>query len=168
MSTFEEIGKIPEKYRVHKEALVLIFNQHNIDSIKLLVTKYRSDSSFKNDWNEFWSLVAKQEGGKLSLTTIGLIIGASLGGVGIAAMGSAIGMPLAIVLGLSGFLGGSKFDSLLFFSEDKKVSTKISKECYNVLESKANELDITISEYVKLILEGEIANSLTNNADKYQ
>lgn len=168
MSTFKEIGEIPEKFRVHKEALILISNQHKIDSIKSLVTKYRSDSSFKNDWNEFWSRVAKQEGGKLSLTTIGLIIGASLGGIGIAAMGSAIGMPLAIVLGLSGFLGGSKFDSLLILSEDKKVSAKISKECYNILESKANEFNITISEYVKLILEGEIASNRTINSDKYQ
>ena len=119
MSTFEEIGEIPEKYRAHKEALTLIFKQYEIDGIKSLITKYRGDSFFKNDWSEFWSRVAKQEGGKLSLTTIGLIIGASLGGVGIAAMGSAVGMPLALVLGLGGFLSGSKFDSLLVFSSDK-------------------------------------------------
>lgn len=159
MSTFEEIGEIPEKYRAHKEALSLIFKQYAIDGIKSLVSEYRSNPQFKKDWSEFWSHVAKQEGGKLSLTTIGLIIGASLGGVGIAAMGSAVGMPLALILGLGGFLSGSKFDSLLVFSSDKKVTTKLSKECYNVLESKANEFGITVNEYVKLILEGEVANN---------
>lgn len=161
MSTFEEIGEIPEKYRAHKESLKLMFKLHDIDGIKALISKYKSDPSFKDEWNLFWSDLAKAEGGKLSLTTIGLIIGAALGGVGIAAMGGAVGMPLALVLGLSGFLGGSKFDSLLFFSSEKKVSAKISKDSYQALESKANEFGISVSEYVKLILEGEASNHLT-------
>lgn len=157
MSTFEEIGDIPKKYQKHKEALILNFKEYEIDSIKSLISKYRTSLPFKKNWSNFWSDVAKQEGGKLSLTTVGLLIGASFGGVGIAAMGSAIGMPLALVLGLGGLLSGSKFDSLLVFSSDRKVATKISKECYKAIESKANDFDFSVSEYVKLVLESEAA-----------
>ena len=158
MGTFEEIGEIPEKYRVHKESLKLLFKKHDIDGIKALISKYTTNSSFKAEWAIFWSELAKSEGGKLSLTTIGLIIGAALGGVGIAAMGGAIGMPLALVLGLGGFLSGSKFDSLSVFSSEKKVSAKISKDLYLALESKASEYGLTVSEYVKLIIESEVGS----------
>ncbi len=163
MGTFEEIGEIPEKYKAHQEALKSLFKKHDVDGIKALISKYRTDSSFKAEWARFWSELAKSEGGKLSLTTIGLIIGASLGGVGIAAMGGAIGMPLAMVLGLGGFLGGSKFDSLSVFSSEKTVSAKISKDLHLALESKASELGLTVSEYVKIIIEGDVAN-LTKQA----
>lgn len=155
MSTFEEIGELPEKYRAYKEALVSLLKRYEIEGIKSLVKAYRNNTSFKSEWRDFWALVAKGEGGKLSLSTIGLIIGASLGGVGIAAMGGAIGMPLALVLGLGGFLGGLKFDSFKIFSEEKRISVKVSKDCLDTLTGKADQSGITLKEYIKLILEAE-------------
>lgn len=46
------------------------------------------------------------------MTTIGVILGAALGGVGIAFAGTAIGLPLFFVLGLGGLITGNEFDSL--------------------------------------------------------
>lgn len=82
-----------------------MFLNYEIDGVKPLIDKYQNDESFKNEWIAFWSDIAKENGGKLSLTTVCVVIGASLGGVGIAAMGGAIGLPLALVLvlGLGGF-----------------------------------------------------------------
>ncbi len=162
MSTFAEIGELPEKYRKHYEALVILLRKYDIDGLKAPIAKDREDPLFKKDWTVFWTRVAKNEGGKLSLTSAGIIIGASLGGVGVAAMGGAIGMPLALVLGLGGFLGGSKFDSLKLFSAEKKVTAKISKECFKALEDKADGYGISVNEYVKLILESEVAHNLTS------
>jgi hypothetical protein len=53
-----------------------------------------------------------KESAKISLATIGMIVGLALGGVGIAAMGGAIGVLFAIILGIVGFKGGSKIDAL--------------------------------------------------------
>jgi hypothetical protein len=50
------------------------------------------------------------EGGKVSITTAALIIGAVLGGVGVAALGGAIGLPLAAVLVPIGWIVGNEFD----------------------------------------------------------
>ena len=165
MSTFEEIGELPEKYRKYKEQLKRLFLKYEIDGVKPLVNKYQNDESFKNEWIAFWSDIAKEDGGKLSLTTVGVIIGASLGGVGIAAMGGAIGLPLALVLGLGGFVGfvgGSKFDSLKKFGKDKRLSVKISNEIHNVLESKAQSMGLSLKDYVKLVLESDANIHLKN------
>lgn len=161
MGLCNEIGEIPKKCRIYQKSLKSLFRKHGIAGIKALMVKYRSDPSFKDEWAVFWSELAKSEGGKLSLGTIGVIIGSALGGVGIAAMGGAIGLPLAVILGLGGFLGGSGFDSLSFFSSEKKVSTKISKDSYLALERKAFEVGFTIEKYVKLIIEEEAASSTT-------
>lgn len=71
-------------------------------------------------------------------------------------------MPLAIALGLTGFLGGSKFDSLSIFSSDKKVTTKISKATYQALQLRADEFGISISDYIACILDAEVSSHLLN------
>lgn len=48
---------------------------------------------------------------KLSLTTVLAIIGAVSGGAGIAAFGGAIGVPLAVLLGLVGYFVGNEIDA---------------------------------------------------------
>ena len=55
--------------------------------------------------------IAKAEGGKITLTTACAIIGLVLGGVGIAAMGGAIGIPLALIVTPIGYLVGQEADS---------------------------------------------------------
>jgi hypothetical protein len=153
MSTFEEIREIPQKYKKYAEQLREIFKKHEIDGWKPLVSKLKTDAAFKKEFKGFWESVAKTDGGKLSLTTMGLIIGAALGGVGIAAMGGAIGLPLAAVLAAGGFLGGSKFDSLGFFSKEKTIKVKVSKEAKSVLEQKAKDCELSVEEYARVILE---------------
>lgn len=110
MSTLNEIKDIPNKYKLYRDQLIELFRENKITSIKKLVSHYKTIEKFRNDWNEIWLQLAKADGGKISLTTMGIIIGSALGGVGIAAMGSAIGIPLALVLGLGGFIFGSIID----------------------------------------------------------
>ena len=71
-----------------------------------------SDAAFRARWLEIWKEIAAEDGGKLALATAMAIIGASLGGVGIAMIGTAFGLPLVGVLGLAGYLGGQEADSL--------------------------------------------------------
>ena len=117
MTTMEEVSSIPKKLQKYKSELETLFRGHEITGAKTLLSNYKNSTEFRDEWKSIWANVAKDEGGKLSLTTIGLLIGASLGGVGIAAGGGAIGVPLALILGLGGFLSGSKVDSLSFFGE---------------------------------------------------
>ncbi len=58
-----------------------------------------------------WMRVAEEEGGKLTFTTAAALIGAALGGVGIAAMGGVFGMPLALLLAPIGYLFGGRLDT---------------------------------------------------------
>jgi len=69
-------------------------------------------SEFRREWIRVWIEIAELDGGKITLTTLLTIIGAVLGGVGIATMGGAFGLPLALVLGLIGYLLGTEIDSM--------------------------------------------------------
>ena len=53
----------------------------------------------------------KADGGKLTLGVMFAIVGAALGGVGIAAMGGAIGVPLALIGALVGLVVGNEADT---------------------------------------------------------
>lgn len=152
MSTFDEIKELPSKYKKYRDQLIELFKYHNISSIPLLVNNFKDNKQFKTDWNKIWIDISKEEGGKLSLTTIGIIIGSALGGVGIAAMGSAIGLPLALVLGLGGFLSGAKFDSLKFFGSKKSISIKLPKELFKKIESDANASNMSVSDLVENLI----------------
>ena len=104
--------KLPEEFLKYKNSLVELFEKYDINSIKSLKSTYKNNLEFRNEWKSIWLIIAKENGGKLSLTTMGIIIGSALGGVGIALMGTAFGMPLALILGLGGFLFGSKVDDI--------------------------------------------------------
>ena len=86
----------------------------------------------------------------MSLATIGVILGSIMGGVGIAAMGGAIGLPLSLVLGLGGLLGGAEAD--IFRTGNKKVS--IPKDLHELLYLIAKKKGETVDQYTtNLILE---------------
>lgn len=55
--------------------------------------------------------VMAKEGGKLSLASVGLLIGASLGGAGFAAMGGAIPVSLSLLGLLAGLFVGNECDA---------------------------------------------------------
>lgn len=158
MSAFEEIGEIPEKYRAHSAALKLIFVKYKISGLKALVQSFWENPEFKVEWKQFWTGVARDEGGKLSLTALGIIVGSALGGVGIALMGGAFGLPLAGILGLTGFVSGSTIDSQGYLRGEKRLSVRVSKDCFNQLEAKAKEFGIPVKQFVKQLLEFEAAD----------
>jgi hypothetical protein len=69
------------------------------------------EPSFQKELATFWEEVIKAEGGKVTFTVISCTIALSLGGVGIAAAGGAIGMPLLLILAPAGYLAGQELDS---------------------------------------------------------
>lgn len=109
MSTFQEISELPERYQRYARDLREIFLKHDIRSARDL-RRLRSGAARK-DVDRWLRGLRDQDGGKLSLGTTGVIVGAALGGIGIAAFGGAIGLPLAAVLGVAGFVGGSGVDA---------------------------------------------------------
>jgi hypothetical protein len=80
---------------------------HSIDDLK----RVAKDASFKSEVGALWEDILKSEGGKLTGTFILSTIALAMGGIGIAAGGGAVGLPLLAILGPAGFLGGQEFDS---------------------------------------------------------
>ena len=124
-------------------------SQYEIDGIRKLIWTYRNNEVFKSKWKGIWGDIAKEEGGKISLTTIGLIFGASLGGVGFAAMGSAFGLPLAGILGLSGLISGSKIDNMGLFGDKKPIEVEIPIELHSRLKDISSACEVSVSELVE-------------------
>lgn len=153
MSTSTEIKELPAKYRKYRDRLTNLLKKHDISRLSGLVLAYKNNTEFKEDWNSIWGELAREEGGKMSLTTAGLVFGAAMGGVGIAAMGSAFGLPLALILGLGGLVSGSKFDSLRVFSNRKPVEIRLPKNILTLIELDAEDSGISTSEFIEAIVQ---------------
>ena len=152
MGTINEIREIPKKYKKYIDEFSELFKKYKITSLSGFIKMYQTDEQFSVESKVILTKISQAEGGKLSLTTIGIIIGTSLGGVGIAMLGTAFGAPLAVLFGLGGFLTGSKIDSSGVLSSMKTVETKISEETYIKLELIANGCNMTASEYLALVI----------------
>lgn len=111
MGIREEMKSSVGRFRQHAEQLTELLRRHRISSLRQLIHLIRKGSNFSAEWRSIWTSIASSDGGKLSLSTAGAILGYSLGGVGIAAMGGAIGIPLLALLGLGGLLAGVSVDS---------------------------------------------------------
>ena len=153
MSLWDEWTNIPDRLRRYVEQLVELLREHDIDSIRGLVRAVRDDPGFRQRWNVIWADIAGAEGGKVSFTTMGLIIGATLGGVGIAAMGSAIGVPLFAVLGLAGFVAGTEFDARRFFGSDKTLLLSIPRDLYRTIDEVASQGNVKVKDLIRRTLE---------------
>ena len=81
-----------------------------------------------------------------------IIIGSALGGVGIAAMGGAIGMPLAFILGLIGFLAGTKLDDTKLLASDKNISVNLPNDLIERLEQDAHQIGCSVDELLKTLV----------------
>lgn len=157
MSTFDNLKETPKRFRQYSDRLTELMKAHEIKSIKGLIAAYRKDREFKKQWTAIWEELAKAEGGKLSLTSIGIIMGASLGGVGVAALGGAIGLPLFAVLGLAGLVGGSKFDASGYFSNNKITMMTFPKSLYRQIEDAAENSSVSPNDLIRMILEDSFA-----------
>jgi hypothetical protein len=128
LSITKELGTSRGRFSIYIDRLIALFKDNDVNSIKTLVSAFRQDDKFKSEWNAIWHDIAMQDGGKLSLTTLGTVLGAALGGVGIAALGGAIGLPLALVLGLGGLIAGSEYDSAKRLAKTKVHLLRLPKE----------------------------------------
>jgi hypothetical protein len=142
MSTTTELQETQERFRRYVEELRQLFRQHGVESLGTLVTTVRSNSAFRTEWKSVWKRVAIAEGGKLSLTTAGAILGAALGGMGVAMLGGAIGVPLAAVLGLAGFAAGTEFDVFRRLKGKRPVMLGVPRELFGRIESAAELSDL--------------------------
>jgi hypothetical protein len=126
MGLFDEFRESGERFRNEIESLRALLGHHDVKRPTQLLSLYRQDPAFKTEWNAIWTRLGKDNRGKLSLTTAGAILGAALGGMGIAALGGAIGVPLLAVLGVGGLLAGTEVDAGLRKGEFVKVELPVA------------------------------------------
>ena len=153
MPTLDDFKDLPDRYKAYAAELKSLFVKHGVNSRRALLATYKNDE-FKREWKAIWTRIAGTDGGKLSLTSIGLILGAVFGGLGIAAFGGAIGLPWALVLGLAGLVGGTSFDAGGYLTGHRRVTAKVPKEIYQRLVEQAAEMDITPSALATSLIEG--------------
>jgi len=99
-----------ERIRGYGNQMKSLLSRHEIRSVEDL-KRVAKDSYFQNEVTALWDGILKAEGGKLSLTLILSTIAVAMGGVGIAAGGGAIGLPLLIILAPAGYFAGQELDS---------------------------------------------------------
>ena len=153
MGTITEIKDIPKKYKKYINELSELFSKYKITSIPSFIKTYQNNEQFSIDTKVILTEISQAEGGKLSLATIGIIIGGALGGVGIAMAGGAIGAPLAAIFGVGGFLTGSKIDSSGLLNSMQTIEIKVTVETYSRLELLANGCNMSVDKYLLLIVD---------------
>jgi hypothetical protein len=126
--TKASLERIPD-YAHQMKSLLSRHEVHSIDDLK----RAAQDSTFKSEVAALWEGVLKAEGGKMTLTLILSTIAIAMGGVGIAAGGGAIGLPLLAILAPAGYFGGQELDS--------EGYTKAAVDTFKELLQKAQELD---------------------------
>jgi len=153
MGTITEIKDIPKKYKKYINELSDLLTEHRVTSIPSFISMYQKDEIFSVKSKAILTKISQEEGGKLSLTTIGIIIGASFGGVGIAIAGGAFGLPLAAIFGIGGFLTGSKIDASGLLNSMQTIEIKVTVETYSRLELLANGCNMSVDKYLLLIVD---------------
>jgi hypothetical protein len=128
---FKETG---QRFVTYKQEVTLLFKRYGVNSVTGLL-RIVGNKEFKCELNAILGKAAEAEGGKLTLTTVLGIIGAALGGVGIAAGGTAVGVPLALILGTAGYFAGTELDSIglvkkikAFFGGSSETSSESDEE----------------------------------------
>lgn len=142
MTLFDEISSVRQRFEDRITELQTLLREFQVRSVPKLIQTYRSDELFRQRWQHIWTSAARDDGGKLSLATAGIIYGAALGGVGIAAAGGAIGLPIAAVLGLLGLVAGSEFDQAIKKRWGGTRSVHLPRDLYDQLTAKASELGV--------------------------
>jgi hypothetical protein len=145
------------------DRLVALLQRHQIDGVSRLIDAFRHNDEFSSDWKKVWRDIAEADGGKISLTTTGAILGAVLGGVGIAAGGGAIGFPLALVLGLGGLLAGSEFDSIRSLSRTKFHLLRLPIPLYARISEAARAAGISENDLIVKVLGGSFPDPAVLN-----
>jgi hypothetical protein len=152
MGLTNELGNSVDRFKIYIDRLIALVKKHNIDSIGKLIEAVRHNDSFASDWKAIWVEIADADGGKITLATVGTVTGAVLGGVGIAAMGGAIGLPLALVLGLGGLIAGTEFDSMRQLSKTKLLLLRLPKPLHTRIADAARSAEASENELIIRVL----------------
>lgn len=114
MPIVEDAQQTLQRFSKYVQELIDLFKRFDITGSKAVWRLWKAigNSEFRKEWNRIWIEIAERDGGKITLTTVLTIIGAVLGGLGIAALGGAIGLPIALLLGPMGYLLGTEIDSM--------------------------------------------------------
>lgn len=113
MSFLDDVREAKQRFGTYIERLQRLLQEYKVEgkdwyaNLKLA----NRDSAFRTRRNAIWNELLEQESGKLALPVILGIIGAVLGGIGIAGFGGAIGLSLAFLLAPVGILLGNEFDA---------------------------------------------------------
>jgi hypothetical protein len=110
MSVITDTKASFERIRGYGNQMKRLLSRHEIHSVEDL-KRLAKDPYFQNEVAGLWDGILKAEGGKLSLTLILSTIAIAMGGVGIAAGGGAIGLPLIVILAPAGYFAGQELDS---------------------------------------------------------
>lgn len=119
-----------ERIRGYGNQMTNLLSRHQVHSIDDL-KRVSKDTTFKSDVAALWHEFLTAEGGKLSLTLILSTIAIAMGGVGVAAGGGAIGVPLLMILAPVGYFGGQELDS--------EGYTKVAVDTFKKLFGKTGE-----------------------------
>jgi hypothetical protein len=114
MPIVEDTQQTLQRFSKYVQELIDLFKRFDITGSKALWRLWKAigNSDFRKEWKRIWIEIAERDGGKLTLTTVLTIIGAVLGGVGVAALGGAVGLPLALLLAPIGYLLGTEIDAM--------------------------------------------------------
>jgi hypothetical protein len=110
MSVIKDTAASFERIRGYGNQMKGLLSRHEIHSVEDL-KRVAKDSSFQNEVATLWEGITRAEGGKITLTILLSTIAVAMGGVGIAAGGGAIGLPLLIILAPAGYFAGQELDS---------------------------------------------------------
>lgn len=164
MALFEEFREGADRFRSGIDKLKALLKRNGVDGVRRLVSLYRTDAAFRNEWNVIWREVAIDNGGKVSLATAGAILGAALGGVGVAAMGGAVGLPLLAVLGMGGLLAGAEVDAAVRRSLSEHVKVELPIHLHEQLCKKAAALGVEPATLLADILDTSLGEQAPDGA----
>lgn len=121
MSFFADTKETVSRFKNHIDEFQNLFRRHQVEfgrpkNIWRFIVKLKKDTTFRRDVVRLGNAVVRREGGKVSLTILFTIIAIAIGGIGIAGMGGAVGLPaaaLAALLGSIGFGVGQEIDTAI-------------------------------------------------------
>jgi hypothetical protein len=142
------IADAADRLRDYVRKLIDLLREYGIRSIGALIRAVRSDPEFRAKWTRIWKDIADAEGGKVSLGVAGAILGKTLGGVGIAWGGMAIGLPLIFLLGLGGFLAGAEVDAVRRLARHRVIWLRLPKALYERIRNAAELSGISVRELI--------------------
>jgi hypothetical protein len=110
VSFFDDFRKCRERFPQYVRDVEDVLRKYKVIDVTSGWSAF-SNKAFREDIAQIFERFAAQEGGKVSFAVAFGIIGAALGGVGVAMMGGAFGAPLALVGAIAGLVIGNEVDS---------------------------------------------------------